>query len=171
MVTVKVSRPLPLIDVDNVLNPYPDTPAGYSEHAIFSEDEEPVRLCALHGEWLRELAERFTLAWGSSWGEGANLHLCPYFGLPALPVVPFPPAPFDASAKVPAMDSFVGDSAVAWVDDIVSAEARRWAKKRTPPTLLVEVKHAAGLTRDAVDELLTWRLALGWSGEISPTLA
>jgi hypothetical protein len=69
--------------------------------------------------------------------------------------IPFPPAPFDASAKVPAIDSFVGENAVAWVDDIVTPEAQRWSQKRTSPTLLVEVDHALGLTRDAIDELLT----------------
>jgi hypothetical protein len=149
------------MDVDGVLNPYPACPAGYSEYAIFPEDDEPVRLCAIHGDWLRELAERFMLVWATSWGDDANLHLCPYFGLPELPAIAFPPAPFDARLKVPAIDSFVGDNAVAWVDDIVTQEARRWALERTPPTLLVEVDHALGLTRDAVDELLAWRLMLG----------
>jgi len=149
------------MDVDGVLNPYPGTPAGYDEYAIFPEDAEPVRLCAIHGDWLRELAERFTVAWATGWGEDANLHLCPYFGLPDLPAVTLPPAPFDASVKVPAIDSFVGDNAAAWVDDMVTPEARRWAQQRTPPTLLVEVDPAVGLTRAAVDELLEWRRLLG----------
>lgn len=120
-----------------------------------------VRLSALHGDWLRELAEHFRLVWATSWGDDANIHLCPRFGLPELPVILFPPAPFDASAKVPAIDSFVGESAVAWVDDIVTPPARRWADARMPPTLLVEVDHAVGLTRGAVNELLAWRLGLG----------
>jgi hypothetical protein len=61
LAALKVSSPLLLMDVDGVLNPYPDCPAGYSEFAIFPEDEEPVRLCAIHGDWLRELGEHFTL--------------------------------------------------------------------------------------------------------------
>ena len=43
LAALKVSSPLLLIDVDGVLNPYQDCPAGYSEFAIFPEDEEPVR--------------------------------------------------------------------------------------------------------------------------------
>jgi hypothetical protein len=161
LATVKPTHPFLLMDVDGVLNPNSDCPAGFAEFAIYPEDEEPVRLCAIHGDWLRELSEHFILAWATSWGEDANVHLCPHFGLPELPAIPCPPAPFDASAKVPAIDSFVGDSAVAWVDDIVTPEARRWAQKRKFPTVLVEVDHALGLTRDAVDELLAWRLTLG----------
>jgi HAD domain in Swiss Army Knife RNA repair proteins len=159
-VAVKVAPPLLLMDVDGVLNPYPGSPAGYGEYVIFSEDEEPVRLCPLHGDWLRELAGHFNLVWATSWGEAANLHLCPFFGLSEFPGFPFPPTPFEASAKVPAIDSFVGDNPVAWVDDMVTVEARVWARERTPPTLLVEVDPALGLTRDAIEELLAWRLAL-----------
>jgi hypothetical protein len=87
------------------LNPYPDSPAGYREYAILPEDEEPVRLYAAHGDWLHELAEHFSLVWAISWGDDANIHLCPRFGLPELPVILFPQASFDASAKVRAVDS------------------------------------------------------------------
>ena len=161
LAAVKVSAPLLLMDVDGVLNPYPDCPTGYQEYAIFTEDDEPVRLCARHGGWLRELAEQFTLVWATSWGDLANLHLCSHFGLPDFPAIAFPPAPFEARLKVPAIDSFVGDDPVALVDDVVTREARRWAQQRTSASLLIEVDHELGLTRDAVDELLAWRLMLG----------
>jgi hypothetical protein len=150
-----------LIDVDGVLNPYPDRPAGFEEYVFFAEDDEPVRLAAIHGDWLRELAGHFTLVWASSWQSNANVHLCPHFGLPPLPFVVFPPTPFDASAKVPAIATFVGTRAVAWVDDLVTDDAQQWADARDAPTLLVEVDHATGLTRSAVDELLRWRPTLG----------
>ena len=153
--------PVLLIDVDGVLNPYPDCPDGFTEHAFFPDDDEPVRLAAAHGDWLRELAPQFAIAWASSWEADANVYLCPYFGLPELPFVVFPPSPFPPSAKVPAVDAFVGQRAVAWVDDIVTAEARVWARERDAPTLLVEVDPAVGLTRDAVDDLLAWRRRLG----------
>jgi len=48
---VAVLKPLLLLDVDGVLNPFPDTPDGYSEYDFFPEDDEPVRLCA--ERWLR----------------------------------------------------------------------------------------------------------------------
>jgi hypothetical protein len=59
------SKPLLLIDVDGVLNPYPDCPQGYAEYRFFPGDVEPVRLSALHGEWLRELGPHFTMAWAT----------------------------------------------------------------------------------------------------------
>lgn len=148
------------MDVDGVLNPYPDCPEGYSEYEFFPENDEPVRLAAVHGEWLRELARHFTMAWATGWGEDANRHLCRHFGLPELPVIVFPPLLFEPSAKVPAIDAFVGERPVAWVDDIVTPEAQEWAEERVSPTLLVEVDHAVGLTRDAVDVLLAWGLTL-----------
>jgi hypothetical protein len=46
--------PALLLDVDGVLNPY-DTaeyPAGFREYDLFP-GEEPVRLCAAHGEMDR----------------------------------------------------------------------------------------------------------------------
>lgn len=149
------------MDVDGVLNPYPDCPDGFAEYVFFPEDDEPVRLAARHGDWLRELGAHFAIVWASSWENEANVHLCSHFGLPELPYVHFPLTLFKPSAKVPPIDAFVGHRAVAWVDDIVTAEARGWASERDAPTLLVEVDPAVGLTRKAVDDLLAWRLTLG----------
>lgn len=60
-----MQRPLLFLDVDGVLNPYPDTPSGYAEYRFFPEDDEPVRLCADHAGWLRELGERLDIVWAS----------------------------------------------------------------------------------------------------------
>jgi hypothetical protein len=51
-----------LLDVDGVLNPFASSvcPPGYQEFELFPE-EEPVRLCAAHGDWLHELAARFQI--------------------------------------------------------------------------------------------------------------
>lgn len=88
------------------------------------------------------------------------MHLGRHFGLPQFPFVEFPRMPFEPSAKLPAIEAFVGDCAVAWVDDLVTADARKWADARAARTLLVEVDPSVGLTRNAVDELLAWRTAL-----------
>ena len=68
------------MDVDGVLNPYPDCPDSFTEYVFFPEDDEPVRLSTLHGDWLRELAAHFAMAWASAWEDEANVHLCPQFG-------------------------------------------------------------------------------------------
>jgi hypothetical protein len=48
-------RPLLLLDIDGVLNPFaaPGCPDGYAELVLFA-GEEPVRVNPGHGGWLRE---------------------------------------------------------------------------------------------------------------------
>ena len=151
--------PLLFLDVDGVLNPFPDTPAGFSEYDFFPEDDEPVRLAAVHRDWLHELASVYELVWATGWGEHANRMLSPFFGLPRHPVVPLPRR-FEPSDKVPAIERVAGDRSAAWVDDIVTADAREWAANRGAPTLLIEVDSATGLTRQHVDALISWAAAL-----------
>ena len=61
--------------------------------------EEPVRVCAGHGDWLRELGSRFSLVWATAWGEDANRRLAPLLGLDPLPVIPFPRCRFRRRAS------------------------------------------------------------------------
>ncbi len=151
-----ISKPLLLMDVDGVLNPFPKTPEGFDELDFFPGEDGPVRLLRAHGEWLLELGEVYEVAWATGWGENANRFLAPHFGLPEYPVVVVPSVRFDPVEKVPAIDVFAGDRAAAWVDDIVTPEARTWAARRTAPTLLLEVDAAVGLVRSQVEELIAW---------------
>ena len=143
-----------------MLNPFPETPAGYEEYDLFPEDDEPVRLARGHGTWLHELREVFELSWATGWGENANRVLCPFFDLPELPTVALPHAPFEPRHKVPAIAAVVGERPAAWVDDMLTPEARDWAAARTAPTLLVDVDSATGLARTDVDRLLGWATTL-----------
>ena len=158
-------KPLLLLDVDGVLNPFPRTPEGFYEYKLFAGDEDPVRLSARHGEWLRELGAIFEIVWASAWGEAANELLCPIFDLPPFPVVPFPAVPFEPRDKLPAVDAFARERTAAWVEDIVTEEARAWVAERTVPTLIVEVNSASGLTREIVQELQGWEATLGFRQE------
>jgi hypothetical protein len=155
-------RPLLLLDVDGVLNPFAASscPEGYREHAFFPGEDPPIRLCDDHGRWLAELSRRFELVWATGWEDEANTYLTPVLGLPLLPVIRFPPVPFDPAEKVPAIDAFVGDRPTAWVDDAHTPEASAWARARTAPTLLVGTNPACGLTMEMVVELRRWRTSL-----------
>ena len=155
-----MTRPLLFLDIDGVLNPFPDCPPGFREYDFFPEDDEPVRLAARHVAWLGELMAVFDVVWASGWGEDANRVLSPFFGLPELPLVDLPPIPFGPHVKVPGVALLAGDRPAAWVDDILTPEARAWAKRREAPTLLVDVDSATGLTRAAVDQLLEWASGL-----------
>ena len=156
-------RPLLLVDFDGVLNPYAAAvcPPGFVEYDLdVFPGEEPVRLNAAHGRWLRELATRFDLAWASACAEDLNQLCAPLLGLDPMPRVPMPPPPFDPELKVPAIHAFVGDRAVAWLDDLFGDAARTWAAERSEPTLLVDVDPAVGLTEPSIAELLEWHRQL-----------
>lgn len=118
--------------------------------------EHPVRLCAAHGPWLQQLTTRFEIVWATAWGAKANRLLAPLLGLPELPVVGFPPIPFDPREKLPAVATYVGDRAVAWIDDALPPEAHNWAAGRDISTLLISVDPVEGLTRRVVDQALEW---------------
>lgn len=153
-------KPLLLMDVDGVLNPFPVTPDGFEELDFFPGEDEPVRLLEVHGVWLAELGEVYEIAWATGWGDNANRFLAPHFGLPEYAVVVRLTIPFDPAEKVPAIDAFAGDRSAAWVDDIVTPEARAWARGRAAPTLLLEVDSAVGLVRSQVDELIVWAVGV-----------
>jgi hypothetical protein len=155
------TRPLLFLDVDGVLNPFPDTPTGYDEYDFFPGDDEPVRLAAAHRDWLHELSSAYEPVWATGWGSEANRLLNPFFGLPDFPVVPPPPLPFEPLEKLQGVDLFATDRPAAWVDDMFTAAVHAWAAARTTPTLLVDVDSAMGLTRAQVDRLLAWAVSLG----------
>ena len=155
--TGQVPRPALLLDVDGVLNPYGTAtcPAGFTEYDLFP-GEEPVRLCLAHGEWITELRQVFDVAWATAWNDDANRLLAPLLGIAALPVVTMPPPPFQPRDKIPPIARFAGQRPAVWIDDLHPAEARAWSTGRHQPTLLIPVAPAAGLTRQAVDQALTW---------------
>jgi hypothetical protein len=153
----KTTRPIVLLDLDGVLNPFaaPACPDGYRER-VFFEGEGPERFCPAHGDWIRELAVVADVWWATGWGEYANARYLPLLGVAPLPVVRFPPAPFEPELKVPAVAAVVGDRPAAWIDDNHTDAGRRWAAGRAAPTLLVAVDPAVGWTRADVDRVLDW---------------
>jgi hypothetical protein len=154
---VTAGLPLFLLDVDGVLNPFaaPACPPGYAEYNLFP-GEEPVRICAAHGPWLRELVTRFEVVWATAWEAEANRRLAPLLDLPDLPVIEFPPVLFHPLEKLPAVIEYAGQRPLVWVDDALQPEAHAWAAERGTPTLLISIDPAEGLTRAVIDQALRW---------------
>jgi hypothetical protein len=152
-----------LVDFDGVLNPFAadDCPSGFVEYGLsVFPGEDPVRLNAEHARWLRDLSALYDLAWASACPEDLNRYCRDLIGLDPMPRVPMPPTPFHADAKVAVVDAYVGDRAVAWLDDAFGESARRWARTRSAPTLLVDVDASIGLTARAVSTLTDWPRSL-----------
>jgi hypothetical protein len=155
------SRPLLLVDVDGVLNPWfaPRCPDGFREYSFFPG--ERVLLSEGHGALLRELASSFELVWATAWEHKANRLICPVIALPELPVIEFPlTGPDYRFRKLPAVIDSVGDRPCAWIDDEHQPDHYHWARERGVPTLLVDIDPAEGLTLRVAEQLAQWAAAL-----------
>jgi hypothetical protein len=152
-----VTRPLLLLDVDGVINPYgtPEPPVGFTDHHLFP-GEEPVRVNPTHGAWITEAGKVVDIAWASTWNEEANELLAPLLRIAPLPLVRMPPPPFDPNEKVPRIDAYAETRPAAWIDDIHTPLAHRWAAERAAPTLLITADPAIGLTRESIDRVIAW---------------
>jgi len=154
-------RPLLLVDVDGVLNPWHALrlPTGFREYSFFPG--ERVLLSAGHGELLRELAGSFELVWATAWEHKANRLICPVLALPELPVIEFPRTGTDFLVrKLPGVIDSVGDRPCAWIDDDHQPDHYVWARERGVPTLLIDIDPAEGLTAQVAAELARWAATL-----------
>jgi hypothetical protein len=152
-------RPMLLVDFDGVLNPFAaaECPPGFTEYGLDEfPGDDPVRLNPAHARWLRDLAPLYEMAWASACPEDLNLYCGRLIQLSPMRRVPMPVPPFDPDVKVDAIDAFVGQRAVAWLDDAFGTVARDWARGRGAPTLLVHVDPETGLTREVIDVLAAW---------------
>ncbi len=156
-------RPLLLIDIDGVLNPYvragDEIPTGYDAHRLGGMN---VVLCKSHGGWLHELATRYDLVWASTWEADADALIGSAIGAPpGIPHLTFAERdPQDWTWKLPAVTRLVGDRPVAWLDDDPGHGASEWAADRAAPTLLVRPDARIGWTRDELDQLVAFATAV-----------
>lgn len=145
----RAGRPLLLLDVDGVLNPLRvrDLP-GFTPHELGepgTAGHVRVLLSPDHGRWLTLLGDVFDLVWATSWEQEADLLIAERVGLPrGLPFIRFTEQR-GWTSKLPDVIRFVGERAVAWVDDQLDPAAHAWAESREAPTLLVETDHRVGL--------------------------
>lgn len=157
-------RPLLLIDVDGVISLFGFDPAHPPAGRFQLVDGIAHFLSGTAGQLLIELSREYELVWCSGWEERANDYLPFALGLPGpLPLVAFDglDRPSEAHWKLAGIDAYVGpERPVAWVDDAHDPRCSEWAQSRQAPTLLLATDPAVGLTRDHVDELLTWACKL-----------
>jgi len=154
-------RPLLLVDVDGVLNPWRavECPPGFREYSFFPG--ERVRLSEGHGKLLQDLSGAFELVWATAWEHRANRLICPVIALPELPVIEFPLAGTHYMfRKLPAVIESVGDRPAAWIDDEHHPEHHQWARERGVPTLIVDIDPAVGLTAGIAADLANWAIGL-----------
>lgn len=147
-------RPLLLLDIDGVLQPAGNAvPPGY-ERLEFADSV--VVLNRAHGDWLRDLAERFEIVWASTWGGSANELIGSRLGLPAFAHVELGTMGSVGTRKLRAIQTFVADRSFAWIDDELFEDAYEWAASCTAPTLLIRTQAYVGMTADHVDTLKTF---------------
>src|SRR5580704_12997664 len=107
-----MDKPLLLLDVDGVLNPFRAAPApnGYQQYELAGYR---VFLAERHGKWLRQLADRVEMVWATTWCDDANELIGPILGLPQLPVIQVDTSRLEErncppTWKLPDISSFVG---------------------------------------------------------------
>jgi hypothetical protein len=157
------ARPLCLLDVDGVvvvLGAGSGEPLFEATVAGF-----PVTVAVAARERLSGLAEAFQIVWASSWMRDGAEALGPLVGLADdVPFLRFDPdADRDAvTYKLPVVQRFVRDRAVAWVDDELGGEVViGWAESREHPTLLVHTDPRVGLVDEHVATLLAFAARCG----------
>lgn len=144
-------RPLLLVDVDGVLQPVGrSVPPGYER---FTDDDSDVVLRQEHGVWLAHLTTAFDLVWATTWGASANRAIGRRLGLSELPHIDLSDLPRTGTRKLGAVTAFVGDRAVAWIDDELYEDAVAWAANREAPTILRRTASGVGLTEADVRAL------------------
>ena len=156
------TRPVLLMDVDGVISLWDFEPNSRPAGTFASVDGMPHFLSAEAGRHLQALTAIYDLVWCTGWEEKANEYLEPALGLPG----PFPCLSFDRHVhagttmpghwKLGAVQAYVGDRAVAWVDDALNDACAVWARERTGPTLLVHTEPPTGLTAAHAAELQAW---------------
>lgn len=161
-------RPLILIDVDGVLNPYlGPLREGYTEYRLLSYR---VRLNMEHGVQLQKIAHETgaELVWATTWEHEANDYIGSRIGLPALPVIEVCKSTdhldkADYRWKFGPVLEYCAGRPLLWFDDdfVRFPEYEEWFLKERMAagdldTYLHTVEPDVGLTQKDFDKALSW---------------
>jgi hypothetical protein len=158
-----------MVDIDGVISLFSPGPPGRDglseriEGSFHSVEGIPHFLSATAASHLLRLASLFELVWASGWEERADEHLPHLLGLPSgLPHLRLGEHRSRTGQttkghwKLAAIEEFAGSRPLAWVDDALDEECRRWAAARAAPTRLVGTDPRRGLTRREASALEAW---------------
>lgn len=164
-------KPLLLLDVDGVLNPYAASRRGLDSSdyrkrntTVANGNTYPVWLNRAHGPQLLALAESsgLELTWCTTWEHEANEFIGPRIGLPEMPVVVFG---FNGERwKFRPVLEYAQGRPLAWFDDDfeVQHDHRDWflGERGDAPTLLHLVDPHHGLRDRDFDAVAQWATGL-----------
>jgi len=101
---------------------------------------------------VRSVGALSEVVWATTWRESADRIIGGFFGLrPAS--LQLNELPRSGTRKLGHVAVFVGERALAWVDDELDEDAAAWAEHRSAPTLLVRTSGTVGLKREHFDQL------------------
>ncbi|MFI6321186.1 HAD domain-containing protein [Nonomuraea sp. NPDC050556] len=164
-------RPLLLVDVDGVLNPFGRPSPAFRRYSCPVDGRTyTVHLNPWHGARLLDLAlqTRSELVWATTWEDNANDWIAPRLGLPRLPVIhlgPDRPSEVGEMFKTPAVADYVQGRPFVWFDDYVFQEDEDYLRghQGVGEFLLIQVPPKRGLAWEHLEAARQWLTLSGFS--------